>query len=79
MLFLQPFIQPSEEGALPEHAVLRFEYPVVLVGEDEKFGWDAAQTCCVECTEALVGVDAVVHLTVDAEDRCIPLVDELMR
>lgn len=42
LLFLEPSVEPVEERALPEHAVLRLEHPVVLIGEDEKLGGDAA-------------------------------------
>ena len=79
MLFLQPLIQPSEEGALPEHAVLWLQYPVVLIRIDEEFGWNTAHAGCIEGTHALVGVDAVVLLAMDAEDRSIPLIYKLMR
>lgn len=30
-LLLQVFIQPVEEGALPEHSILRFLHPVPLI------------------------------------------------
>ncbi len=30
-LFLQPLVEPFKEGALPQHAVLRLQYPVIFV------------------------------------------------
>ena len=53
MLVLQPLVEPLEVGALPQHAVLRTQYPVVLVGVDEQFGWDAADDGCIEGGHAL--------------------------
>ena len=79
MLFLQPLVQPSEEGALPEHAILWLQYPVVLIRIDEELGWDATHAGCIEGAHALVGVDAVILLAMDAENRSIPLVYKLMR
>ena len=74
----QPAVQPGEEGALPQHSVLRLEHPVVLVGEDEQFGRDAAQFGSVEGSHGLVGQDAVVPFAVDAEDGRVPLVHKLV-
>ena len=78
-LLLQPAVEPLEVGALPKDAVLGLQYPVVLVGEDEEFGGDAAQACGVEGSHALVGIDAIVQFAVYAEDGGVPLVDEAMR
>ena len=78
-LFLQPLIEPAEEGSLPEDAILWLQYPVVLVWEDEEFGRDATQASCIEGSHALVGIDAVVFLAMDAEDRSVPLVNKLVR
>ena len=77
-LFLQPAVEPFKVGALPEDAVLGFQYPVVLVGEDEQLGLDATHTGGIEGTHALSGIDAVVLLAVDAENGSIPLVDKEM-
>ena len=79
MILLKPLVKPSEECALPKYAILWLEYPVILVGKDKKFGWNATKTCCVKCPETLVGIDAVVLLAVDAEDGSVPLVYKLMR
>ena len=49
---------------------------MVLVGVEEKFGFDATHTGCVESAHALCCIDAVVLLAVDAEDGGIPFVDE---
>ena len=72
----QPLIQPAEESALPQDAVLGFQYPVVLVGEDEQFGGHASQFRCIECRHALRGEDAEILFAVDAEDRRVPFVYE---
>ena len=77
-LFLQPTVEPLEECALPQHAVLWFKYPVVLVGEDKQLGWDAFHTCSVKCTHALGGVDAIIFLAMNAEYGRIPFVDKAM-
>ena len=76
--FFQPAVEPVEEGALPENSVLWFQHPVVFIGEDEQLGLYATQTGGVEGSHALVGVDAVVHLTVYAKDGRVPFVYELM-
>ena len=73
-LFLQPTVEPAKEGALPQNAVLGFQYPVVLIGEDEQFGRNATQTCGIEGTHTLVINNAEVFLAVDAEDGGIPLI-----
>ena len=52
---------------------------MVLIGEDEELGGYATHACGVECSEALVGVYAVVFLAVYAEDGRVPLVDEAVR
>ena len=46
--FLKPSVEPTEEGALPEDAVLGLEHPVVLVGIDEKFGGNALHAGGIE-------------------------------
>ena len=51
---------------------------MVLVGEDEQLGWDAAQFGSVEGGHGLVGQDAVVAFAVDAEDGRVPLVHKLV-
>ena len=78
-MFVLILIEPGKESALPKDTVLRFEHPMVLIGEDEQFGGYAFHACCIEGAHALGIVDAVVFLTVDAEDRCIPVIDKLMR
>ena len=76
-LLLQPLVQPAEEGSLPENAILWLQYPVVLIREDEELGWDATHTSGIEGTHTLIGIDAIVFLAVDAEDRGIPLIYKL--
>ncbi len=45
---LEPFVEPAEEEALPEDGVLRLQYPVVFIREDEHFGGDAAELGGIE-------------------------------
>ena len=78
-LILQPLIQPAEESALPQDAVLGFQYPVVFVGEDEQFGGHASQFRRIECRHALRGEDAEIFFAVDAEDRRVPFIYEKVR
>ena len=68
-LFLQPLIEPAKEGSLPEDTILWFQYPVVLVWEDEKFGRNATQASCIEGSHALVGI--CLLYTSDAADDSI--------
>ena len=75
IILFQPLVQPAEEGALPEHAVLWLQHPVVLVGVEEELGGDAAQSGCVEGALSLTAEDAVVLVAVDAEDGSVPAVD----
>ena len=53
MLLLQPLVEPLEVGALPQHAVLRTQYPVVFIGVDEQFGRDATDDGSIEGGHAL--------------------------
>ena len=53
MLLLQPLVEPLKVGALPQYAVLRTQYPVVLVGVDEQFGRDATDDGGIEGSHAL--------------------------
>ena len=64
---------------MPQHAILRFQYPVVFVRIDKQFGRNATHHGCIEGGQCLVGKDAEVLLSVDAEDRGVPFVDEEMR
>ena len=52
---------------------------MVLIGEEEQLCRYAAHTGCIEGTHALVGIDAVVLLAVDAEYRRVPLADVQVR
>ena len=72
----QIFIQPIIEPALPKHAVLRFQHPVVFVGEIEEFRVEAAKDGGVVGLHALREADAVVQSAVDDEDGRGPFVDE---
>ncbi len=73
-VLFQVFIQPIIEPTLPQNAILRFQHPVVLVGEIQEFGVDAAQDGCVVGLHALREADAVVQAAVDDEDGRGPFV-----
>ena len=75
----KPAVEPIEIGALPEDAVLGLEHPVVLIGEDEQLGLYAFHSGGIEGTHALGGIDAVVFLSMDAEDGGVPVVNEPVR
>ena len=75
MLLFQVFVQPAEEGALPEDAVLWFQHPVVLVGEEEELGVESAHSGCGEGAFGLGVFNSEVSLSVDAEDGCVPFID----
>ena len=47
-LFFEPLVEPAEEQTLPQDSILRFENPVVFVGEAEELGFYASQAGCVE-------------------------------
>ena len=49
----QPTVEPIEEAALPEHAVLWLEHPVVFVRENQQLGWYATEFGCVVGTHTL--------------------------
>ena len=51
---------------------------MVLVGIDEKFGGNALHAGGIEGSHTLVVVDAVVHLAMDTEDRCVPFIHKAM-
>ena len=50
---LQPLVEPLEVGALPQYTILRTQYPVVLIGEDEQLGRHSAQDGRIEGGHAL--------------------------
>ena len=49
---------------------------MVLVREYQQLGRYAFHACRIEGSEALVGVYAIVKLSVDAQYRCVPFVNE---
>ena len=61
---------------MPQHAVLRFQHPVVLVGEIEEFRIEATQDGGVVGLHTLREADAVVEAAMDDEDGSGPFVDE---
>ena len=67
-VLLEVLVEPTEEGTLPENTVLRTEHPVVLVGEKEELGGNAAQTGCREGTFGLGVLNAEITLAVNAEN-----------
>lgn len=72
----KPFVEPLKVGALPQYAVLRAQYPVVLVGVDEELRGYTTKDSGIEGGHALRCKDTEIFLSVDAEDGCIPLVYE---
>ena len=52
---------------------------MVFVRIDKQFGRNATHHGCIEGGHCLVGKNAEVLLSVDAEDRGVPFVDEEMR
>ena len=51
---------------------------MILVGEEQQLGGNTLEAGSIESAKALIGVDAVVFLAMDAKDRCVPLVDKLV-
>ena len=51
---------------------------MILVGIDEELCRDATQAGGIESSEALIGVDAIVFLAMDAENGRVPLVYKAM-
>ena len=56
-----------------------FQHPVVLIWEDKELSRYATHARGVECSKALVCVDAIVLLTMYAEDRRVPLIHKAVR
>ena len=52
---------------------------MVLIWIDKKLGWNATHASGIEGAHTLVGIDAIVHLAMDAEDWSIPLIYKLVR
>lgn len=75
----QPTVEPAEEHTLPHDGVLRFENPVILVGEDKHFSRHTAQTGGIECHFALRREDAEIIFAVRDKNRSVPFVDKLVR
>ena len=63
---------------MPQYTVLWFKNPVVFIREKEQFGWDTFKAGCIEGAEALIGIDAIVFLAMDAEDGGVPIIDTLV-
>ena len=57
----RPLVEPVEDGVVPLDAVVRFEHPVVVVGEVQQLAGDALVLAGCEGAEALRLDDAVVH------------------
>src|SRR5437764_32328 len=62
-------IDPAEYRVVPEHTVGRFEHPVILRLEVEKFRRDVLGLQHLEHRQALATIDAVVVAAVDDEHR----------
>src|SRR5262245_53124699 len=69
--FLQPLVEPTEDGLVPQPRVLGFENPMALVGVVEELARDAAALERGEQLHALSDGDAIVELAVDDERRSL--------
>lgn len=76
---LQPFVEPVKERTLPENTVLRFEYPVIFIRENQQLCRYPSQLGRIECRHTLGSQDAVILFSMDTENRRIPLVDKEVR
>ena len=68
-LFLQPLVEPREESALP---------PMVFIWENEQLSGNAPHASRIERSHALIGIDTIIFLAMNAKNRRIPLVNKLM-
>ena len=71
-LFLEVFVEPVDEVAVPEEAVLGAEHPVGLVGKIKVACFEAAELGSVVGSHALGGDDAEVKLAMDDADGGVP-------
>ena len=51
---------------------------MVFIREDEQLRFNASQSGCIESSHSLVCVDAIVLLSMNAEDGGVPFVNEFM-
>ena len=58
---------------MPVEGILRLEYPVVLVGEDDQFRGNSHHLGGVECCHSLLVGDTEVHSPMYAEYGRVPL------
>lgn len=77
-LFLQPLVEPREESALPQDAILGLQYPMVFIWENEQLSGNAPHASRIERSHALIGIDTIIFLAMNAKNRRIPLVNKLM-
>ena len=75
-LFFEVFVEPVDEVAMPEEAVLGTEDPVGFVGEVEVAGVEATDLGGVVGCHALGGHDAEVELAVYYAEGGVPTIDE---
>ena len=79
MLLFAPAVEPAEIFAVPEQGVLRFEYPVVLVREDDESGRDSHHLCRIVGCHSLVCRDAEIHASMCHEQGSVPCGDLFVR
>src|SRR5580765_375307 len=71
--FTQVSLQPVENGSPPDAPVARTQHPVSLIGEIQELGVEAHSLGCGERLVAFGQVDAVIELSVDHEQRRLPV------
>ena len=78
-LLLEIFVEPAEEGALPEDAVLRLQHPMVFIREKQHLCVYSSHACSREGAFGLCVFDSEIFLTVDAQNGGVPFVNIKMR
>ena len=78
-VLFQMRVEPVDEVAVPEEAVLRLQHPVGLVREVEVARVEANHLGRIVGRHALRGHNTEVELTVDHTDGSIPFVNVEMR
>src|SRR5207249_939995 len=76
-LRLQVLVEPSEDGLVPQPAVLRLQHPVAFVRKIEQFGGHAAALERGEDLERLAVRHTIVQVALDDQHRRIQFLDEV--
>ena len=76
LFWCEVFIQPIEEDAVPQDAILWFGDPVSFFGEIEEPAWDPLQLGSIEGFHSLGDRDAEVLFAMDHEQRSFPIASE---